>query len=733
MHRVLQFKPHLRPERAGDDLVVLLGEREQFLLKGRLYALLAPLIDGVRTRLELITALSGQAPPTDVHHALTRLEERGYVIEATPGVAPEIAAFWHAAGLDAAQAAAVLQSTPVAVRGLGAEDPAQLAQALIEAGAVVTDADAALHVTVVSDYLDPALDAWCREARARRQRWTLIKPAGLVPWVGPIFRPDGGACWACLAHRLRANRPAAAFVQRRTGSALPLTPPRAASPASVGMALRFAALALARWIAEGQRGPIDAHLLTLTLAGEPAAHAVTRRPQCPVCGDPELLRRRALEPPSLSPRPKRFTDDGGHRTRTPDETLALLAPQISPITGVLSASGPVEGIDHPLRPVYGAAFPACPADGALSTEHFERRANGKGRTRVQAHASALCEAIERYSAVFQGDEPLRRGRLADLGDEGLHPAKLLNFSEAQLRARDALNAQIKDPAYHIPLPFDERLEIDWTPAWSLTDGRRRYLPAAYCYIDPPTPSEKRFFCFNSNGHSAGNCLEEAILQGFLELVERDAFAVYWYNRVRRPAVALDGFGEPYFGILEEHYRSMGWSVWVLDITHDLQIPTFVALARNAESGRHCVGFGCHLEARLGVQRALTELNQLFDPGGEAPLPWDPAELDDASFLIPDDRLHARRARDFSEVSRDDVRDDVLACVELARRAGLEILVLDQSRPDTGLCAVKVVVPGLRHYRPQLAPGRLYDVPVRMGWRERPLAEADLNPARLFPS
>jgi ribosomal protein S12 methylthiotransferase accessory factor len=83
------------------------------------------------------------------------------------------------------------------------------------------------------------------------------------------------------------------------------------------------------------------------------------------------------------------------------------------------------------------------------------------------------------------------------------------------------------------------------------------------------------------------------------------------------------------------------------------------------------------------------------------------------------------------VVSNDLREDVRECVARASRAGLETLVLDQTRPDVGLSVVKVVVPGLRHFWPRLGPGRLYDVPVRLGWRDTPLTESQLNPAPLF--
>ena len=80
---------------------------------------------------------------------------------------------------------------------------------------------------------------------------------------------------------------------------------------------------------------------------------------------------------------------------------------------------------------------------------------------------------------------------------------------------------------------------------------------------------------------------------------------------------------------------------------------------------------------------------------------------------------------------DDLRDDVLFCQELVEKNGMEMLVLDQTRPDIGLPVVKVIVPGLRHFWARFAPGRLYDVPVAQGWHPAPLSEEELNPVPMF--
>jgi len=45
--------------------------------------------------------------------------------------------------------------------------------------------------------------------------------------------------------------------------------------------------------------------------------------------------------------------------------------------------------------------------------------------------------------------------------------------------------------------------------------------------------------------------------------------------------------------------------------------------------------------------------------------------------------------------------------------------------------VKVIAPGMRHFWPRFAPGRLFDVPAQLGQPTRPTAYADLNPVPIY--
>ena len=246
----------------------------------------------------------------------------------------------------------------------------------------------------------------------------------------------------------------------------------------------------------------------------------------------------------------------------------------------------------------------------------------------------------------------------------------------------------------------------------------------------------------SNGCASGNTIEEAVLQGFLELVERDAVAIWWYNRLRRPAVDLDSFADRWLSGLGGRYRELGREVVVIDLTTDLGIPVVAAFSHRVGEAeeRIAIGYGCHLDVRIAVQRALTELCQMLnldlrgdaaqmDDFGEGWMRW--ATRAEQPYVVPDAAAPARTRADFPQLRFDDLLDSIAFCRTVVEERGLEMLVLDQTRADTKMPVAKVVVPGLRHFWPRFAPGRLYDVPVSMGWLPAPLAESALNPVPFF--
>jgi ribosomal protein S12 methylthiotransferase accessory factor len=727
--------------------VFLLSEKDSFLLKGRLYKLLAPLIDGHHTVDDLIDILQGEASAPEVYYALMLMEKKGYIIDNNDEILPNIAAYWDILNIDIREATSRLKATKVSVEAFGTA-PTQEFISTLESLNIQIAEEGEIGVVLTDDYLQEGLAAYNQKAVQLKRPWMLVKPGGTMIWVGPIFYPGKTGCWECLAQRLRANRPLETYIQKQTRISAFSHTSLAALPSTWQTGLNLAATEIIKWIVQGKNKQLEGTLVTFdTHLLKTQSHILVQRPQCPCCGKQENLDNKPL-PLLLQSRKKTFTTDGGHRCLSPEETLQKYEHHISPITGVVHSLKRLPNTENSSLYSYSAGhnFAMMSDNLYFLRETIRGRSGGKGKTDIQAKVSALCEAIERYSCVFQGDEIRHKYTYENISNAAIHPNDYLNFSEEQYKNRLEWNAK-SELNQQVPEPFDEEREIEWTPVWSLTHQEFKYLPTAYCYYG--YPREQNPYCWaNSNGAAAGNTKEEAILQGFMELVERDSVALWWYNRIQRPGVDLDSFDEPYFQEIKDYYRTIHREIWVLDLTSDLNIPTFVAVSSRTDKEIEDIvfGFGTHFDPKIAMLRAITEANQILpavltvasDGSTKYRLDdqvavdwWKTATLKNQPYLVPDVSVNPKVYSDYPQFGSDDLLEDVMTCMKIAEKHGMEVLVLDQTRPDIGLNVVKVIVPGMRHFWKRLAPGRLYDVPVKLGWLPESLKENQLNPVPMF--
>jgi len=728
---VPQFAPNFTVYVLPPDVVCLYSEDRKFFLHGEIYCALASAIaNGGKSLPQLAGELGKKFPSQKVEEALNRLIERRYIVPASGASASAAGGYWASLGLPPGIAEQNLGNCRVRIEAIDVQGAAEFGRALSELGVQVVKRSADLTVTLVNDYLERRLAELNRQRVSDRTPWLLVQPSGAFPLVGPVFSPGNGPCWTCLFDRMIRNREVKGFLDR--GSARPVAvSPLARNPLGQS-AIQFAALEVAKAIATGFRTELNDHIVSHDLLGSTTVkHYVATRPQCPTCGSKKLRNpRRAPAPIELSAGARLVMTSGGYRTVSSRATVARFRKHVSPLTGVVTRLERIEA-DLPMNTNYHAAHnfsaPAQNVDqlrAGLSGGSF-----GKGSTAEQAEASALMEAIERYSGIFQGDEIRVTRRFTDFAPgEAILPNDVLLFSDAQSRPdrRDETGE-----TQTAPDPFDPSARIEWSPVWSLRDGRFKYLPTSLLYFFYSGPAA---FQADSNGCAAGNTIEEAIVQGFLELVERDAYAIWWYNRSQRAEVDLSQFNDSYVRDLQTQLAETGRKLWVLDVTSDLGVPTYVAILHWMQNGQENIEFGsgAHFDKRIAVLRTLTELNQFLSIGmmgggtGEKPSldGVTPLHLDEYPFLTPKGVEPSSGA---TAAPLDNTRDQVLACVDIARRAGLDFLVLNQTRPDVEVPVVRVIVPGLRHFYRRFAPGRLYDVPVKLGLRNRPLPEAELTP------
>lgn len=748
---LLVLNPRYRPEIVEPDHVLLLDEGTFVGLTGKTAVCVARFlqhrshaIEAIIQNLHETLSLKPEVARSDIMHMV---QDR-ILVEQASGLPLEAATFWERLDIASSQVAQVLCNTSIAIEATGAHGlSGSCLKTALESLGMAVHAQGELTVVVVADYLDPQLASINEAMRQAGRPWMLVKPVGKASWIGPLFNHET-ACWACMSHRLGANRRAEAFLSHHRGDpAACFSPPASFVPPTLTVAYHVAALEIAKWIVNGTNAWVENAFISVDAATwNTRRHVVTRRPQCPICGHPTPRRPSPL---TLASRKKKYRLDGGHRPEAPGQAFDRYKHLIDEEVGFVRR----------LRRV-PSTLPGAPTVNYVAehsiVSHFDAlaklRANegfqsaGKGKTDDQAKASALFEALERISSVWQGDEYVIRASYNDLKPAAVHPPLLLGYSDSQYATRETWNGQCLSITEQVPARFDPDEAIAWAPVWSLTNQRVRYVPAAYGYFDCQEAGTA--FCrAHSNGNAAGNALEDAIVQGFLELVERDAAAIWWYNRLRRPGVDLASFNEPFFLELQTAYRTIERDLWVLDLTHDLAIPTFVAVSRRTDRLPEDIvfGMGCHFDPRLAVSRALTEVEQLrtnvaqdtpegatlyhlHDP---AALHWfQTATLANQPYLAPDEGVVAKTAADFPYTPTDDLLDDVDACLEAAAANRLEVLVLNLTHPDIGLPVVKVMIPGVRIYWRRLAVGRLYNVPVKMGWRLEPLPEEAMNPCSI---
>jgi len=739
--------PHLEFHPIEDGQALLVSETFNTLLGGAIHADLLPLLDGRRSHRDLVAALAPSHPARNVRSAIAALASRGYVVSGDYAMDRGGAAFWTSLGSSPRWAEERLAASRVAIVG----DEGHLARRLGAMGVVVGSDRPDLTIVVCADYLAKAHDDINRRHIASGAAWMLVKPNGMRPMFGPVFRPaEPGPCWACLAYRLRGHQDVHDFLRSVTGEDAAFLA-RAAESALLDAVCGLAAAEVAKWLVLRELAPIHERAISLD-TGRLAAehHRAVRRPQCFACGDEALYRPdRPPLPVRLRPSPTGFRNSGGLHAVPPEETLTRYRHLVSPVSGVVSWLSRTTDEGDPWLHVHWAGSNLALRTRRLSSlrRSLRSKSAGKGSTRQQSEVSALGEAVERYSSAFHGDEIRIRSRFADFAaageSEAIHPNDVQLFSDRQLDHAERINAR-GHPYNVVPPRLDPHAEIDWSPVWSFSHGRHRYLPTSILYGMTPEQRGSSDLVADSNGCAAGNTLEEAILQGFFELVERDAFAIWWYNRLAVPGVDLESFGDHYLASAPDYYRRAGRDLWMLDVTSDLGIPVFVALSRRtgAETEDIIYGAGAHADPRIAALRAICELNQCLSwlprrgsaasgPEIDDPLAlwwWKTGRLEDHPHLAPEAGVAPRAKADYPVPDSADARDEIERCRAHVEARGMEFLVLDQTRPDIGMPVARVIVPGLRHFWARFAPGRLYDVPVAMKRCARALAEDELNPA-----
>lgn len=393
-----------------------------------------------------------------------------------------------------------------------------------------------------------------------------------------------------------------------------------------------------------------------------------------------------------------------------------------------------EQIERMYRLDIGNGCPVHIAAAVMTPDQrgVKRVVSGRGFNAEEAISRCVAEAIERQSAIHTDSVEVVRSSSLALSSRAINPHVLLQISETQYDNRQTWNAAV-DVAHQVPPRFDETQKIGWIKANPLTSNAAKLIPSAYCFLGYPNAHDEGFPIPDSSGLAAGDTTSDAIKRGLLELIERDAVSIWWYNQLAMPPMLVDQSALAIWQPFMEWIRNCRREFWLLDLTGDLCVPVAAAVSCNDLGSDLSFGFAAGSTREEAAESALSELVQFeatkkyhkqpaFEPYPHF-LSWCRlANVSTYTYVAPTEskRLLSKTTPLSNEV-----------IVERLAGKGLEAYYMEICSVDPNTKVVRTIVPGLRPIWPRLAPGRLYDVPLELGWLEYPKQEAELNPVPIL--
>ena len=427
-----------------------------------------------------------------------------------------------------------------------------------------------------------------------------------------------------------------------------------------------------------------------------------------------------------------------------DDALAGLDRLVSPEGGLIERVTRISADEDQIA-VFAAAM------GELEHVRSNIRSTGGRMTGVElsggggstnprlARSIAIAEALERFSSCAVPAD-LTWATAQELGDRAVDLDSLPVCSPNEL-------AHPACPAVAV----DKRSPMRWTTAWSLTEHRPVWVPAVSVWLHIPaiTPAE-RFTMPISTGSATHSDLDRALLNGICEVIERDAIALTWLQRLPLPRINFDVLPDPLARSLADA-RARGIRTTFFDATSELGVPTLYSVDEAAADPkvRHVVMCATDLDPVAAAVKMVRETASSRIALADAAPPPDSVDafhsvFHGATYMGAPERSSAydfllradNGTRDFSTLGSPGTgnpRSDLQLVLDRLAAAGMQVLAVETTTAEAasvGFRVVRVIIPQLMplaftHRARYLGHRRLFSGPVAMGYPAHP--ESGINP------
>ncbi|MFD6439982.1 TOMM precursor leader peptide-binding protein [Peribacillus sp. NPDC060186] len=605
----------------------------------------------------------------------------------------------------------------------------------------------------IPETIDMALvlqDAWNPSIHQKAEE--ILRPKG-IPWlrgfvafgegmVGPLVRPGTTGCSQCAdLRRLMAGRDRKEMWEIRLQLQENGGIQRDVAASRIGL-LQMSHLigAEVQRVMKGDQAHSEERVALINLKTMNTSwHSFLPDPLCEVCSelpDDSPAAARIL----LQPSPK--VNPESYRSRSMDDLGKILVKDY---------------LDNRMGFLNNKMIDLVPpfADVSVNLPLFIGDEGVAGRTNSYAisEMTAILEGLERYCGIEpRGKRTVIHDSYRNLKDQALDPRKIGVHSKEHYQQPD------------FPFkPFNPDRSINWVWGYSFLQERSILVPELLAYYS--VGCGEGFVYETSNGCALGGSLEEAILYGIFEVVERDSFLMTWYAQLPLPRLDPNSANDEELQLMIDRARAVaGYDIYLYNSTMEHGIPSVWALAKNKkQKGLNIIcAAGAHLDPIRAVKSAVHELagmmltldekfeenqeecermfqdsslvQQMDDHGMLFGLPQTEERL---QFLLDDNRPLRTFDEEFKgKAKHSDLTDDLQDILQEFRRLNLDVIVVDQTTPEikrNGLHCVKVLIPGMlpmtfgHHLTRVTGLERVLRVPVELGYAKQPLKLEQLNP------
>ena len=249
--------------------------------------------------------------------------------------------------------------------------------------------------------------------------------------------------------------------------------------------------------------------------------------------------------------------------------------------------------------------------------------------------------------------------------------------------------------------------LEWSIAHDIISDADYYVPTNAVYHPyNPKDNAKRLFKSNTNGLASGNILEEAILHGMFEVIERDAWSIFELTHKNYSQIDLNSIESDVINDMIDKFESEGIKIKLMDFTADIKVPTIAASADDTvtkDAGLLTLGIGTHLDPEVAILRALTEVAQSratqINGAREDTVRADFAREAGYERMKRINKYYFQQEEE--QISLSDIEnrstDSITKDIEIVKNELIandieKILYVDLTRPELDVSVVRVIIP-----------------------------------------